>query len=225
DARPAESADGSPGPVGRRSFRAPVTRRRRTPVALPAGAHPGQEDGQGDDLLPGALGLHARQLDADPPGPERVRQVRQARRRLQRRVARLADPQDPAHRRSAQHRAVRRGPPRPGDRRVGHLRRPRLPGGGDLRRGPRQGRAGRRRAAGATPRRPARRGRGGGRRRRGAGGADRRRAGPGRRPRRRGRQDHLQLLRGAARRAARGRRAHLQPGRRPALRPLLPPDV
>ena len=47
-----------------------------------------------------------------------LRQVRQARRRLQRRLAGLADPQDPAHRRPAQHRAVRRRPPRPGDRRV-----------------------------------------------------------------------------------------------------------
>ncbi len=43
-----------------------------------------QEDGQGDDLLAGALGLHARQLDPDPPGPVGIRQVRQARRRLQR---------------------------------------------------------------------------------------------------------------------------------------------
>ena len=38
-----------------------------------------KKDGQGDDLLPGALGLHARQLDADPPRPVRVRQVRRAR--------------------------------------------------------------------------------------------------------------------------------------------------
>ena len=62
--------------------------------------------------------LHARQLDADPPRPLRLRQVRQARRRLQRRLARRADPQDPAHRRPAQHRAVRRRPPRPGDRQL-----------------------------------------------------------------------------------------------------------
>ena len=60
---------------------------------------PGPQDGQGDDLLPGALRVHARQLDADPPRPVGLRQVRQARRRLQRRLAGLADPQDPAHRR------------------------------------------------------------------------------------------------------------------------------
>ena len=53
---------------------------------------------------------------------------------------RLADPQDPAHQRPAQHRAVRRRPPGPGDRRLGHLRRPRLPGRGDLRHRPEQGR-------------------------------------------------------------------------------------
>ena len=76
------------------------------PVALPAGPHPGQEDGQGDDLLAGAHRLHARQLDADPPRPVGLRQVRQARRGLQRRLARLPDPQDPAHRRPAQHRAA-----------------------------------------------------------------------------------------------------------------------
>ena len=73
----------------------------------------------------------------------RLRQVRQARRRLQRRLARLADPQDPADRRPAQHRAVRRRPPRQGDRLVGHLRRPRLPRRGDLRRRRAQGRASR----------------------------------------------------------------------------------
>ena len=45
-----------------------------------------------------------------------------------------ADPQDPAHRGPAQHRAVRRRPPRHGDRLLGDLRRPRLPRRGDLRR-------------------------------------------------------------------------------------------
>ena len=48
---------------------AALARRRGAPLALPAGAHAGQEDGQGDDLLAGALRLHARQLDADPPRP------------------------------------------------------------------------------------------------------------------------------------------------------------
>ena len=126
--------------------RPPVARRRRAPVALPAGAHAGEEDGQGDDLLAGAVRLHARQLDADPARPVGLRQVRQARRRLQRRLARLADPQDPADLGPAQHRAVRRRPPRPRDRVVGHLRRPRLPRRRDLRHRPAQDRrAGRRR--------------------------------------------------------------------------------
>ena len=122
------------------STRAPIARRRGPPVALPAGADAGEEDGQGDDLLAGALGLHARQLDADPPRPLRLRQVRQARSGLQRRVAGLADPQDPAHRGAAQHRPDRRGPSGPGDRVLGDLRRPRLPRRGDLRQRPREGR-------------------------------------------------------------------------------------
>ena len=71
----------------RRARRAPLARRRGPSLALPAGADAGQEDGQGDDLLAGAVRLHARQLDADPARPLRVRQVRQARRRLQRRLA------------------------------------------------------------------------------------------------------------------------------------------
>ena len=61
--------------------------RRRAAVALPPGADAGPQDGQGDDLLAGARGLHARELDPDPPGSVGLRQVRQARRRLQRRVA------------------------------------------------------------------------------------------------------------------------------------------
>ena len=44
------------------------------------------------------------------------------------------DPEDPADRGPAQHRAVRRRPPRPGDRQLGHLRRPRLPDRRDVRR-------------------------------------------------------------------------------------------
>ena len=53
----------------------------------------------------------------------------------------------PAHLRPAQHRARRRGPARPGDRRLVDLRRPRLPHRHDLRRRPREDRhrAGRRR--------------------------------------------------------------------------------
>ena len=54
-------------------------------------------------------------------------------------VAGRRDPQDPPHLRPAQHRAVRRRAPRPGDRQLRHLRRPRLPGRRDLRRRPRAG--------------------------------------------------------------------------------------
>ena len=121
-------------------------------LPLPPGPDPGPEDGQGDDLLPGAVGVHARQLHADPPRPLRLRQVRQARGRLQRRLAGLPDPQDPADLRPAQHRAVRRRPPRQGDRLERHLRRPRLPRRRDLR--PREGedrREGRQHARSAIP--------------------------------------------------------------------------
>ena len=76
--------------AGRRRPRAPVrpplARRGRPSLALPPGPHPGPQDGQGDDLVAGALRVHARELDADPPRPLRLRQVRQARRRLQRRL-------------------------------------------------------------------------------------------------------------------------------------------
>ena len=96
----------------RQAGREAVARGRRAAVALPAGPHPGPQDGQGDDLLPGAGRLHPRQLDPDPPRPVGLRQVRQARGRLQRRVAGHPDPQDPAHLGPAQHRAVRRRPPR-----------------------------------------------------------------------------------------------------------------
>ena len=125
----------------RQAGREALTRRRRAPVALPPGADPGAQDGQGDDLLTGARRLHARQLDPDPPGPVRIRKVRQARRRLQRRLAGHADPQDPAHLGSAQHRPVRRRPSRHRDRDLGHLRRPRLPGRGRVRHRRGQGRA------------------------------------------------------------------------------------
>ena len=59
--------------------RAPLARRRGAPLALPPGPDPGAQDGQGDDLLPGARRLHAHQLDPDPPRPLGLRQVRQAR--------------------------------------------------------------------------------------------------------------------------------------------------
>ena len=56
-------------------------------------------------------------------------------------------------------------------------------------------------------------------------GADRGGPAARRRARRRGREDHLQLLRGAAAGAAGGHGPHVQPRRRPALRALLLPDV
>ena len=119
------------GVPGRR--RATVAGRRRAALPLPAGADPGAEDGPRDDLLAGALRVHPHQPDPDPPRPLRLRQVRQARGRLQRRLAGLGDPQDPPHLRPAQHRPLRRRQPRPGDRHLLDLRRPRLPGRRGLR--------------------------------------------------------------------------------------------
>ena len=171
--------------------------------------------------------LHARQLDADPPRPVGLRQVRQARGRLQRRLAGLADPQDPAHRRasttsrcSAPATSARRSPS--SDIFADHGFRVVAIFDTD----PRQGR---RRRSGRRPVRHA---------------DDLRavvededivvgvlavpdRGGPGarRRARRRRREDHLQLLRGAAPGAAGGDGAHLEPGRRPALRAVLLPDL
>ena len=134
--------------------------------ALPAGPDPGAQDGQGHDLLAGAVRLHPHQLDPDPPRPVRLRQVRQAGGRLQHRLAGARDPEDPAHRRPAQHRAVRRREPGSGDRQLRHLRRPRLPGRRHVRRRPGRRRPHRRRARGPQLRRPrARGGRRGGRRR------------------------------------------------------------
>ncbi len=117
--------------------RAAVAGRRRAALPLPAGADPGAQDGPGDDLLAGALRVHPHQPDPDPPRPLRLRQVRQARGRLQRRLPGLGDPQDPPHLRPAQHRPLRRRQPRPGDRHLVDLRRPRLPGRRRLRQRPR----------------------------------------------------------------------------------------
>ena len=100
-------------------------RRCRKALSLPAGAHAGEEDGQGADLLAGDRRLHEHQRHADPPRPLGLRQVRQARRRLQHRLAARRDPQDPAHAGAAQHRADRRRPPRRGDREQPDLRRAR----------------------------------------------------------------------------------------------------
>ncbi len=93
---------------GRRRFRAALAWRGRAALALPPGSDPGPQDGQGDDLLPGARGVDAHQLHPDPPRPLGLRQVRKARRRLPGRVPDLGDPQDHADVGPAQHRAVRR---------------------------------------------------------------------------------------------------------------------
>ena len=99
--------------------------------------------------------------------------------------------------------AVRRRQPRPGDRELGHLRRPRLSDRRHLRRRPGAGRTGSSATSRCATSRSCERRRGGGRRRRRPRGAFERRSG-GRRPPRRGRgEDRLQLLRTAAPGAAR----------------------
>src|SRR5205814_8808678 len=75
--------------------RAPLAGGRGAPLALPPGPDPGPKDGQGDDLLAGALRLHAHQLDPDSPRPFRLREVREARGGLPRRLPGRGDPQDP----------------------------------------------------------------------------------------------------------------------------------
>ena len=226
--------DAAPTWAARRHARGPDARTRRqavrrpalarrggAPLALPAGPDAGAEDGQGHDLLAGAVRLHPHQLDADPARPVGLRQVRQARRRLQRRLARLADPQDPADVGPAQHRPVRRRQPRPGDRQLGHLRRPRVPRRVDLRRRSTPDRQEGREPRGALLRHHARRRRGRGHRRRRAGGAGRGGPAHGGRPRRGGRQDHLQLLRRPAPGPAGRDGPHVEPRRGPALRAVL----
>ena len=167
--------------------------------------------------------INSTQIRRDLSG---LRQVRQARRRLQRRLARLADPQDPADLGPAQHRAVRRRQPRPGDRELGHLRRPRLPRRGDLRRRPEADRQEGRQPRGAALRHACATS---SRRRTSSSACSRCPAAAaqrtGGRPRRGGREDHLQLLRRAAAGPARRDGPHLEPGRGPALRALLLSDV
>ena len=63
----------------RRSFAGEVDRWcRGAALALSPGPVPGEEDGQGQDLVAGDLRLHEHQRDADPPRPLGLRQVRQA---------------------------------------------------------------------------------------------------------------------------------------------------
>ena len=91
------------------------------PVSAGAGA--GEEDGQGQDLLPGDRGVHEHQRDADPARSLGVRQVRQARSRLLGRLAPLRDPEDPPNAGPAQHRARRSGAAGRGNRVLADLRR------------------------------------------------------------------------------------------------------
>ena len=113
-----------------------------------------------------------------------------------------------------------------GDRDLGHLRRPRLPRGRDLRRRPREGRDADRGPGRAPLLRAV------------ATVVDEQDivvavlAVPASAAQQLadelvelGREDHLQLLRGAARRPAGGHRAHVEPGRRPAVRAVLLPDL
>ena len=136
------------------------------------------------------------------------------------------DPQDPAHQRPAQHRAVRRRPPRQGDR-LERTSSPTTASASSRSSTPIPAKLGEKVGPGARPpsRRPQGDRRGGGHRRRRPRRPDRRRPGARRQAGRRGREDHLQLLRGAAAGAARGDGAHLEPGRRPAVRALLLPDL
>ena len=158
--------------------------------------------------------INATQIRRDLSG---VRQVRQARRRLQHRLPPRRDPQDPPHPGPAQHRARRRGPARPGDRELADLRRARHQHRGRLRHRPGEGRP----RASATSRSattaslpevvrdkniivgvlavPADSAQ--------EAADDLVDA---------GREDHLQLLRGAARRAGGRHRAHVEPGGRAA---------
>ena len=142
----------------RRSFAGEVDRWcRGAALALSPGPVPGEEDGQGQDLVAGDLRLHEHQRDADPPRPLGLRQVRQAGRRLQHRLAARRDPQDPAHAGPAQHRARRRRPPRRGDRQQRDLRRARDQHRGRLRHRPGEGRAPRRQRRGDAVRAASRR--------------------------------------------------------------------
>src|SRR5215212_2062722 len=62
--------------------RTAVPWRCREALAIPAGADPGPQDGEGDDLLSGAGGVHPHQFHPDSARPQRVREVRQTGGRL-----------------------------------------------------------------------------------------------------------------------------------------------
>ena len=208
-------------PDPRRGSRPAHRRGRRPPLALPAGADPVQEDGEGPHLLAGDRRLHEHQRDTDPPRSFELREVRQARRRLLDRLAPLRDPEDPSHAGAAQHCARGRRPARPGDRELADLRRARhqhrrglrFEPERDRRRRRRHDRRGRAQAQGRRARQE--------HRRRCARSAGRRCAEGCRRSRRRRGADHLQLLRGSARRAERRDRAHLEPRGRVVARAVL----
>ena len=139
---------------GRRAAgRPPLARRGRPALALPPGPDPGPQDGQGDDLLAGAVASTPtstrRRSAATCPASASSASAAWATTstRWSRQIRKILRTSGPA-----QHRAVRRRPPRQGDRLVGHLRRPRLPRRGDLR--PRPGedrREGRHRGRSAIP--------------------------------------------------------------------------
>ena len=212
---------------GAGSRRAPLARRRRAPVALPAGAHAGQEDGQGDDLLAGALATtrtstrrrSAATCRASASSASAASATTST--RSSRRSARsCAPPASTTSRCSAPATSARRSPR--SDIFADHGFRVVAIFDADPAKVGEQVGAAARCAPSTTcaqvvededivvgvlavP--------------------DRRGPGARRRARRRRREDHLQLLRGAAAGAAGGDGPHLQPRRRPALRALLLPDL
>ena len=138
----------------------------------------------------------------------------------------VGDPQDPPHPGAAQHRARRSRPARRGDRLLADLRRARDHDRRGLRQRPGQGR--RRRSAASPSARST------SSTRSSATAASSSASSPSRRTsaqdaadaaRRRGRQDRLQLLAGADRHAVGRAGAHVEPGRRAPLRPVLPPHL
>ena len=78
--------DGAGGPLADRLSLGVAARLSRYLQVLTQARKMGKETISSQELV----GVHARQLDADPARPLRLRQVRQARGRLQRRLARLA---------------------------------------------------------------------------------------------------------------------------------------
>ena len=80
-------SQGSPLDEGDRVGRTIDSRCGGAAEPLPPGAHAGEEDGQGADLLAGDLRVHEHQRHPDPARPLELRPLRQARGRLQHRLA------------------------------------------------------------------------------------------------------------------------------------------